>query len=72
MRTTPHLITLFAFIFLLSCKNEPKPAPPPEPAPVEKEKGTSVKAGKEGVEVESPDADVKITEDSASIEIPPK
>lgn len=72
MRTT-HFFALLLAMALAGCREEPKPTPPPEPPPVQPDpKGTSIKVGEVGVEVESREGDVKVSPDSVSIELPPK
>lgn len=73
MKTAAHLFAFLLVIALAGCKEEPKPAPPPEPPPAQPgPKGTTIKVDKDGVEIESREGDVKVTPDSARIEVPPK
>ncbi len=68
-------ILAFSALTTLTCCNEaPKDAPPAAPAPAsapaaQEEKGTSVVIGEGGVKVDSKGVDVKVTTDTAGVEI---
>ncbi|HMC98303.1 MAG TPA: hypothetical protein VKG92_11645 [Flavobacteriales bacterium] len=75
MKNPIALLAFFTLLATAGCRDEPSPKPPPEPPPAQPTpppKGTTVNVGEGGVEVQSQGGDVRVSPDSAHIEIKPK